>query len=301
MQAVILTGVALAVAVAGLILGGLLRASHCSSAAPGSYAVLGPGLGCALPSWITSGLPTVLFMGAAVIVPPLVGAFVGVPLVAQETERQTLQIVWSQSVTRRRWFLTQLGLLASGALVIGGLLAAGGWAWVSAALAPEFGGAGLWDGFQAGPAIVVADTLFSLALGISVGSTIRRLVPAMITTLVVYAVVLGLIAGVARPNYLPPLTVRQSELASLFSSPPHQAYQPSSWIVNVSYVDATGHSLSGATIMQTQQVAFRHRCSSHRGNRHRRRPRRPPRAGTPPTAWRWPPATSRGRASGSSR
>ena len=44
-----------------------------------------------------------------ILVPPLVGMFLGAPLVASELERGTFRLVWTQSVTRLRWMVGKVG------------------------------------------------------------------------------------------------------------------------------------------------------------------------------------------------
>src|SRR6185312_16879379 len=43
------------------------------------------------------------------VLPPLLGVFVGAPLVARELESGTFRLIWTQSVTRLRWSLTKIG------------------------------------------------------------------------------------------------------------------------------------------------------------------------------------------------
>jgi hypothetical protein len=56
------------------------------------------------------------------IVPALVGLFFGAPLIARELETGTFRLVWTQSVTRKRWLAAKLGLVGIVAMAIGGLL-----------------------------------------------------------------------------------------------------------------------------------------------------------------------------------
>src|SRR5215470_9702610 len=50
-----------------------------------------------------NALPVVL------LVPVLVGVFLGAPLVARELERGTFRLIWAQSVTQLRWLLVKVG------------------------------------------------------------------------------------------------------------------------------------------------------------------------------------------------
>jgi hypothetical protein len=57
------------------------------------------------------------FLAVAVLVMPLlIGVFLGAPLLAREHEQRTLQLAWSQDITPQRWLWSKLALL-------GGLIA----------------------------------------------------------------------------------------------------------------------------------------------------------------------------------
>ena len=43
----------------------------------------------------------------------VIGALVGAPLVAREVEQRTQLVSWTQSVTRRRWYVTKVTALAA--------------------------------------------------------------------------------------------------------------------------------------------------------------------------------------------
>jgi hypothetical protein len=56
------------------------------------------------------------------VVPALVGAFWGAPLVARELETRTNQLAWTQSVTRSRWFLVKAAMVGAAGVITAGLL-----------------------------------------------------------------------------------------------------------------------------------------------------------------------------------
>ncbi|MEU7500295.1 ABC transporter permease subunit [Streptomyces griseofuscus] len=60
---------------------------------------------------------------ALVAVPALVAALLGAPLLAQEYERRTHRLLWTQPVPRQRWLAGQL-LVPGGASVALGIVAA---------------------------------------------------------------------------------------------------------------------------------------------------------------------------------
>ncbi len=59
--------------------------------------------------------------GYLILLPALVGMFVGAPLLARELEHGTHRFAWTQSVTRRRWLLSKTLLLAL-AVTLGGIV-----------------------------------------------------------------------------------------------------------------------------------------------------------------------------------
>src|SRR2546423_2921475 len=62
-----------------------------------------------------------LFTYGLAVLPPLAGAFIGAPLVGREIENGTHQLAWTQGVTRRRWFLVKLVLVAVPLIAAGGV------------------------------------------------------------------------------------------------------------------------------------------------------------------------------------
>jgi hypothetical protein len=148
---------------------------------------------------VHSGLD--LTLAAVNLLPALVGAFWGAPLLAREFERGTHRLVWGQGVTRLRWFSTKLVGLAAAALV-GGAVQAVAMYWVidqfSATMSPNrFQDRTL---FSITGVVPPALWLFMLLAGITVGLLVRRTLPAMAVTLAVFGMaMLGLNA--ARAHY----------------------------------------------------------------------------------------------------
>jgi hypothetical protein len=169
------------------------------------------------------------------LVPAMVAAFVGAPLLPRELERGTYRLVWTQSVSRRRWLLTKVGLLALSSVLFG-LLLGGVARWF---LTPYVAGAvispvqqnyvGLLD---VAPA---AYCLFAFGLGVATGALIRRTLPAMAAALAVFVVV-RLSWESVRYRVLPPLHVVDDTGAALPVGPGR-----SDWILPVSpWVRADG-------------------------------------------------------------
>ncbi len=153
-------------------------------------------------------------------VPVLIGIFVfGVPLVAREHRSKIARLSWTQSRSRTTWLVANLAVAAGAvAVTAAGLSVLGAW-WLrdlngllhsSVAFQQPYnrttgGTAGLGEvRFALAGPVLVASTLFALALGTFLGALIRRVFLASIASVGSYAAVLVGIARGLRPNYMPP-------------------------------------------------------------------------------------------------
>jgi hypothetical protein len=146
------------------------------------------------------------------VVPVLIGAFVGAPVLARELETGTFRYTWTQGFGRWRWALAKLVLLAVVVTAAAGAFsillswyyqpyfAPGDQALGLPEMTPFF--PGLFDlrgvGFPAW-------TLAAFAIGALAGMLIRRVVPAIVATLAVYTGLAFAAGGLLRPHYLTPL------------------------------------------------------------------------------------------------
>jgi hypothetical protein len=146
------------------------------------------------------------------IVPPLIGAFVGATVLARELETGTFRFAWTQGFGRLRWTLAKLTALAvivtaaAGAISVlfswyyQPYLATGSQA-VSPNATSPFSSA-LFD--LRGDAFA-AWTLVAFAVGGLAGMLVRRVVPAILVTMVAYTTLALVAANVLRQHYLAPL------------------------------------------------------------------------------------------------
>jgi hypothetical protein len=142
---------------------------------------------------------------ATIVVPLLLGLFWGAPTLAKEFENGTNGLAWTQCVTRRRWLSSNLFWT---------ILAAAAWGTAVTAVVTwwslskvSLGLSRLAPGpFDIQGIVPVAYSIFAVVLGIVVGSMIRRVIPAMATTLATFAAVRIVIAVVVRPHYMSPLS-----------------------------------------------------------------------------------------------
>lgn len=154
------------------------------------------------------GSPTfyTMFQYMLLALPLFVGMFVGTRLVAQEFEQGTYRLVWTQGIRWSRWLGIKSGFLAGLLLCATGIIF-GVFIWwkapVLAALAYPWTSLNydIW-GF-----VAIAYTLFAFALGIAAGSIVKKTVPAMAITLIVFIVLRVLIEVFLRPYLLPPLVM----------------------------------------------------------------------------------------------
>ncbi len=114
--------------------------------------------------------------------PLILAVFIGAPLISGDQENGTAQLVTTQSAPRRQWLIAKLGLAYSLALVSGVVLSAlFTWWWEpyrSVFLSDWIDGA-IFD--NTGP-VLPAFLLFLTAAGITIGTLIRRVLPAMVVT-----------------------------------------------------------------------------------------------------------------------
>jgi len=145
-------------------------------------------------------------------VPALIGAFAGAPVLARELETGTFRYAWTLGFGRWRWALAKLVPLAVAVAAATGALsvllswyyqpyfATGNQTLGLSEVTPFF--PGLFD--LRGPAFA-AWTLAAFAIGGLAGIGIRRVVPAIVATLAVYAGLAFAAGGFLRQHYLTPL------------------------------------------------------------------------------------------------
>lgn len=153
-----------------------------------------------------------------VVVPALTGAFAGAPVLARELETGTFRFAWTQGFDRWRWALAKLaglaGVLAGAGAAFGALVS---WCYqpFSAADRPDpwsFGNTPFAVVFGLREVTFPAWTLAAFAAGALAGMLIRRVVPAVVAALAVYAGLAIAAAGFLREHYLTPLVTSNSNL-----------------------------------------------------------------------------------------
>ncbi|MFC4121846.1 transporter [Nonomuraea zeae] len=203
--------------------------------------------------------------------PALIGVFWGAPLVTRELETGTHRLVWNQGVTRTRWLAVKLAVTGLAAVAASGLLSLAVTWWAgpvdaagrpavilvdltapgAASDAASFAARLSPLVFGARGVVPVGYAAFAFVLGVAAGILLRRTVPAMAATLVVYAAVQAALPFAVRPYVLPAaqetvtITVANvsklgvddsGDLADLAVAGPRGA-----WVLANETLDASGH------------------------------------------------------------
>ena len=186
--------------------------------------------------------------GYLILLPALVGMFIGAPLLARELEHGTHRFAWTQSLTRRRWLLSKTLLLAL-AVTLGAVVLSAIVMWWRR---PFDGLEGRMSpgGFEIQGVVVPAYALFALSLGVLAGAALRRSLAAMSLTLVVFVAVRLAVAELLRPRYQSP---EHETMAGLVPGA-----HARDWVLSNSLVDAVGRHITSAredlAILHAQQA-----------------------------------------------
>jgi hypothetical protein len=180
------------------------------------------------------------------VVPALIGAFVGAPVLAREMETGTFRYAWTQSFGRRRWTLAKLVLLAVAVTAAAGLFTL----LMSWYYRPYFAAGNptpqtpLFPGLFALRGVAFAAwTLAAFAIGALAGMLIRRVVPAIAATLAVYAALAFATGLYLREHYLTPLLTSNPNVPG------------SAWIISQQWYTKGGQPASPSALNQVLQQA----------------------------------------------
>jgi hypothetical protein len=200
----------------------------------------------------------------AFALPALIGMFWGAPLITRELEAGTLPLAWNQSVTRVRWALVKVGLVALASMAFAGLfsLALTWWSSPINQAMPQrmvpatFGVTGI---------VPIGYAAFAFTLGVTIGLLVRRTVPAMALTLAAVgafqaAMVLWIRARLITPDsatiYLNPGDLNDfiEHTNGSFSVVPAPPPIPGAWIISSPRtIDTPAHVVTQACGKQLQE------------------------------------------------
>jgi hypothetical protein len=205
--------------------------------------------GCGAPVSILRNFAFLFdLVGLSAAVPALFGVFWGAPLVAAEIEAGTHLLAWTQTVTRRRWLAVKLAAVLGLAALWGGAMTTLTTWWSGPANAVNQYRFDLGH-FDTQGLVPVGYAVFGVALGVTAGVLLRRLLPALAVTLGGFAGIrFGIDYGL-RPHYLAPLT----RTLPLGSSAP--VAPGSYWQVGSDVLDPAGHASSGLLLTPARMPA----------------------------------------------
>jgi hypothetical protein len=140
-----------------------------------------------------------------IAVPGLIGIFWGAPLVAREFETGTFRLAWTQGISRTRWLAVKLGLVGAFSMIVAGLLSLMV-TWWSSPFDQAYQIRITLAVFHTSGIVPVGYAAFAFALGVAAGMLIRRTLPAMAVTLIIFAGVQFAVPVYVRPHLIPPVT-----------------------------------------------------------------------------------------------
>jgi len=210
---------------------------------------------CAHPTVSTFGgherILSALLGPALLIVPLLIGMFWGAPLLARELETGSYRLVWTQSITRRRWLLVKIAIVGLVALAVAGLAS---WlvTWWYAPL-DKFN-MNRFDPsvFTERGIVAIGYTGLAFTVGLAAGAILRRTLPAMAATFVSFIAARIIFTFWIRPHLLPAAHAVQQlgagnagiggpQGVSLFATSPTIA---NAWVYSATIVDNAGSAPS---------------------------------------------------------
>jgi hypothetical protein len=170
------------------------------------------------------------------VVPLLLGLFWGAPMLAKEYEDGTQNLVWTQGVTRRRWLRTNIIWVFAAAAVWAGTMTAlvSWWRGPENALDSRFGA------FDVQGVVPVAYAIFAVALGIAVGSVVRRVLPALAVTLAAFIGLRAVVVAYLRPHYLAAVVKLMPFMSTQGGAP------AGSWVLSSGIVGPGGRQFGNA-------------------------------------------------------
>ncbi|GIE86074.1 ABC transporter permease subunit [Actinoplanes regularis] len=137
--------------------------------------------------------------------PALIGMFWGAPLITREVEERTDRLVWNQSLTRTRWLVTKLVVLALVSAAVTGLFSLL-LTWNATRYDQFIGNRFGALNFASRNVVPLGYAVFAFVLGTVIGLVVRRTLVAMALTLAVFAVVQLLVPTLVREHLMTPVT-----------------------------------------------------------------------------------------------
>ncbi|MDY7084699.1 MAG: ABC transporter permease subunit [Actinomycetota bacterium] len=188
-------------------------------------------------------------LAAFYLVPVVIGAFLGAPLLARELEDGTWQLAWTQAVPRMRWLAAKLAALAGVTVALTGTFTAV-LTWFRQPF-DAWEGRFQYDAFDLEGLVPVAYALFAFGVATAAGAVLRRSLPAFGVALGAFLAARMPVALLARPAYAAPLTTMKPVGGS------KERAGVANWVIERDYADAAGRRLSGTEFSELEAAADR--------------------------------------------
>jgi ABC-type transport system involved in multi-copper enzyme maturation permease subunit len=197
------------------------------------------------------------YLGATIVVfllPALIGAFWGAPLVARELETGTHRMIWSQTVSRGRWIAVKLAGVGLAAMLLAGLISLAV-TWWSGPIDDAGEGRVTPLFFAARGVVPIGYAAFAFVAGVLVGLLTRRTVLAMAVTLLLVVLV-----QIAMPTFVRPALSSPVHTTAAFDAERIQqmgihpdnsvtiflrAPSENAWVLDNRTIDASGAEFTG--------------------------------------------------------
>jgi ABC-type transport system involved in multi-copper enzyme maturation permease subunit len=151
---------------------------------------------------------------AFLFIPIVLGLFWGVPFLAKEYAEGTNKLIWTQSVSRKKWLTVKLIWVILGTAIIAGAFAALMTWWSKTNNAINLNRFNEVF-FNTQGIVPVAYSVFAVSLGIALGAWFRRTMVALgIALVLLIAIGLVVVPNFIRPHYETPVSYKMSLLAN---------------------------------------------------------------------------------------
>lgn len=203
-----------------------------------------------------------LLLGTVLVaVPAIIGIFWGAPLVTSEMEAGTHRLAWNRSVTRTRWIAVKLVVIGLASMAVAGIFSLIV-TWSASPIDKVNMNRILPAVFSERGIVPIGYAAFAFALGVAAGAIIRRTLPAMAVTLVVFTAVQfamrairsHLIAPVRLISAIPVqsnigLGVAPDGSGSMTLS--GNVNLPGAWVLSNQTINAAGHAIISVQLPAT--------------------------------------------------
>lgn len=191
---------------------------------------------------VTDRLLVGLIPSTVLFLPITLGVFWGAPLLAKEYAEGTNSLVWTQSVSRRKWLSIKLvWTLMATALFMTAFAALVTW-WLRPSNALDVDRFSNGNVFGIEGMVPVAVSLFAVSYGILFGAWFKKVMVAVGITLALFVIVAHIVVpNLLRPNYAKPITVT-SPMGPKYAN----ANIPTgAWVTSQIIHNGSGHAVVG--------------------------------------------------------